>query len=102
MTAMPLRLKGLFGENLVQLTSVNQVNAHLLAYSWRILQVFNDAPKDGDARLRLLRDSCDVLLDAGLMLRAYQAWQDIEWWQLDAAEIGGSPSVAPELEQVAA
>jgi hypothetical protein len=91
---IPLRLTGLFGENRVNVTSVVQVNGHLLAYSWRVLTAMTERKSDArDAKVRLLYDTCDVLLDAGLMLRAYEAWREVAWWQLDATEIGGYPSV---------
>ena len=96
MTAIRVRLVGPFGVNHINVTSVAQVNGHLREYAWRILtEQTRESSPDRETRLRLLYDACDVLLDAGLMLRAYQAWQDVQCWSIDATEIGGAPSTVP-------
>jgi hypothetical protein len=92
---MPLTLTGSYGTNKVQVTSINQVRAHLGDYSRRIAAVKakQEVIDDAAAREELLRSAADVLLDAWLMLEAEAQWAQVEWWQLDATEIGGQPSV---------
>ena len=100
---MPIRLVGLSGVHDVWVTSIRQIDKHLDEYRGRRAAVCAKAEilPDVDVRYRLLSDTCDVLLDARLMFQAREAWETVQWWQLDATEIGGWPTVE-STEQAAA